>query len=151
MYLPSGKRYKRREYLSSNGNMLAMLGLSELIDLEVFRSDLKTNALKFGTFCEGTHSVTNLKMLDKAYSVEVLDESTTLLENGIPVFRGDGGRFVVRNFLQTKRGVEFMLSAKADIAVTLLSKSDTMPIRFKVPMGRSTVAVEDGKASIMRL
>jgi len=151
MYLPNGKRYKAKEYFSSNGNMLAMIGYLELIDLELFRPDLKTHALRFGTFCEGVHTVSNVKILDKIYSVEVLDDSTVLLINEIPVFRGDGGRFVVRNFLETPSGFEFMLSAKSDLIVSLFSGSYTEALRFKIPKGKSMVVVENGKANITRI
>ena len=150
MYLPSGKRRKEREYLSSNGNMLAMIGQLELIDLEIFKPDLQTNALRFGTFCEGVHSISNVKLLGRSYSVEVLEDSTTLLEDEIPIFRGDGGRFVIRDFLQTDTGFEFLLNTKADIAITLLGTAESVPTRFKAPIGKSFVALENGKVSITR-
>jgi len=150
MYLPSGKRYKQREYLSSNGNMLAMIGLLELIDIEMFRPDTDTNAIRFGTFCEGIHSVSNVKILGKSYSLEVLEDSTALLEDEIPIFRGDGGRFVVRDFMQTDLGFEFLLNTKSEISITLLGMNDDTPTRFKAPEGKSFIEIVDRKVSITR-
>ncbi len=151
----SGKRYKAREYMSSNGNMLAMIALSGLIDLEYFRPDLKTQSIRFGTFVEGSHSVTNLKLLGRSYSVDVRDDATILLIDDAPVFRGDGGRFVVRNFLQTRTGVEFLIDAHADITVNLNlpDPKQKQPVRYFliVPPGRSMVVAENGAVSVKRV
>ncbi len=152
LYLPNGKRYKSKEYLSAHGNMLAMIGLQELIDLEYFRPDLQTDALRFGTFVEGNHSLTNLKMLGRSYSIEVGDLSTTLMTDDINVFRGEGGKFVVRNFLTSDGGCEFMINAHANITVHLnmpcADKKNTVKYFFIVPVGRSKVVAADGMVNI---
>ena len=150
MYLPNGKRYKSRGYLSSNGNMLAMIGVQELIDLEYFRPDLKTHALRFGTFVEGDHSLTNLKLLNHAYSIEIQDNTTILLVDNVPVFRGDGGRFVVRSFLETKYGFEFLIDAHAHITLNLTVQNSKQPTRYFLiaPVGKSRVSAENGMVSV---
>lgn len=154
MYLPKGKRVRADEYLSANGNMLALIGLHELIDVEYFRPDLK-DALAFGTFLTGTNSVSNLKLLDRVYSVEVSDESTVLIMDDIKMFKGDGGKFVVRNFtLDGDGGGEFMINAKQNISINLnipsLSKK-TVKYFFIVPPGKSTVKVSGGMVNISKI
>ncbi|MCI8413529.1 MAG: hypothetical protein HFE47_05495 [Clostridia bacterium] len=152
LYLPNGKRYKSKEYLSAYGNMLAMIGLQELIDLEYFRSDLKTESLRFGTFAAGNHSLTNLKMLGHAYSIEVNDLATTLIIDDVNVFRGEGGKFVVRNFLESGGGCRFMIDAHANITVHLCiagtAKKDVTKYFFIVPVGKSQVVAEEGMVNI---
>jgi hypothetical protein len=152
LYLPNGKRYKSKEYLSAYGNMLAMIGLQELIDLEYFRPDLKTHALKFGTFVPGDHSLTNIKLLGKSYSIEVNDLSTKLVADNLNIFHGEGGKFAVRNFLETSGGCEFMIDAHENITVHLnmpcADKKTTVKYFFIVPVGRSKVIAADGMVNI---
>lgn len=152
VYLPNGKRYKSKEYLSAYGNMLAMLGVQELIDLEYFRPDLKTESLRFGTFVAGNHSLTNLKLLGRVYSIEVNDLTTTLIIDDVNVFRGEGGKFVVRNFLDTSGGCEFMLDAHSNITVHLsipvAGKKEIIKYFFIVPLGKSKVVAQNGMVNI---
>lgn len=152
MYLPSGKRSKSRQYLSSNGNMLALIGIQEMIDLEYFRNDLKTQSIRFGTFVAGSHSLTNHKLLGRLYSIDINDLSTMLIIDNINVFRGEGGKFIVRNFLETKTGCEFMIDAHANITINLnipnpTSKKNTKYF-FIVPMGKSQVTAQNGMVNI---
>ena len=119
LYLPKGKRARSDEYLSANGNMLALIGLQELIDIEYFRPDVK-DALAFGTFISGTNAVSNVKLLGKTYSIEVTDERTALIMDDINMFKGEGGKFVVRNFtLDGNGGGEFMIDARQNISINL--------------------------------
>lgn len=152
LYLPNGKRYKAKEYLSAHGNMLAMIGLQELIDLEYFRPDLKTDSLRFGTFVAGDHSLSNFKMLGRTYSIEVNDFSTMLIQDDVNVFRGEGGKFVVRNFTDSVGGCEFMIDAHANITIHLnmpgADKKNTVRYFFIVPIGRSKVVAENGMVNI---
>lgn len=150
MYLPNGKRYKNKKYLSTNGNMLALLGMQELIDLEYFRADNNTNAIRFGTLVEGEHSLTNFTLLGKNYSVDVNDTSTMLIIDKVPVFRGDGGKFKVRNFLPTKDGYEFMIDAHANITINIQHKDNKQLTKYFliVPVGKSLVRAERGMVSI---
>ena len=152
MYLPNGHRYKSDEYLSSNGNMLALIGMEELIDLEYFRDDLKTESLRFGTFAPGNHALTNRKLLGRNLSVDVNDLSTMLVIDNVDVFKGEGGRFVVRNFLESKTGCSFMVDARSNITIHLNipqpATKKTTKYFFIVPMGRSRVVAENGMVNI---
>ncbi|MDE6200518.1 MAG: hypothetical protein K2M47_01370 [Clostridiales bacterium] len=154
VYLPKGKRVQDDEYLSANGNMLALIGMQELIDIEYFRPDLK-DAIAFGTFLQGSNSVTNLKLLDRLYSIEVTDESTALIMDDINMFKGDGGKFVVRNFVMDgDGGGEFMIDAKQNITVNLnLPSSDKKTVKyfFIVPAGKSAVKAMGGMVNITKI
>lgn len=153
VYLPKGKRVRVDDYLSANGNMLALIGLQELIDLEYFRPDIKT-ALRFGTFLQGTNSVSNLKLLGHVYSIEVSDESTTLIMDDVNLFRGDGGKFVVRNFtLDANGGGEFMIDSRSNISINLNLPSAKRPVKyfFIVPIGKSQVKASNGMVNITKI
>ena len=152
VYLPTGKRVKAKEYLSANGNMLALMGMQELIDLEYFRNDLKTESLRFGTFVEGDNSLSNVRILGKTYSIDVNDTATILIEDNVKLFKGEGGKFVVRNFIETGSGCEFLIDARANITINLSvpDKSDRHLTKyfFIVPYGKSKVVAENGMVNI---
>ncbi|MDE6617634.1 MAG: hypothetical protein K2K13_01240 [Clostridiales bacterium] len=154
VYLPKGKRVQDDEYLSANGNMLALIGMQELIDIEYFRPDLK-DAISFGTFVQGPNSVTNIKLLDRLYSIEVTDESTALIMDDINMFKGDGGKFIVRNFVMDgDGGGEFMIDAKQNITVNLnLPSSDKKTVKyfFIVPAGKAVVKAIGGMVNITKI
>ena len=153
VYLPKGKMAKNDAYLSANGNMLALIGLQSLIDVEYFRPDLK-DAIAFGTFTSGTNSVSNLKLLDHTYSLEVTDESTALIMDDINMFKGDGGKFVVRNFvLDGEGGGEFMIDAKQNISINLNlpSSKKTVKYFFIVPPEKSVVKAVGGMVNISKI
>ena len=151
LYLPGGGRVKSPEYLSTNGNMLALIGVQELIGIEYYRDDL-VNALRFGTFVGGVNSISNLRLLGKSYSIECSDTLTTLLVDGVNIFRGEGGKFVVRNFVQTDTGYEFMIDAHSHINITINSPATkTTPSAkyfFIVPPARCVVIAENGMVSV---
>ena len=151
MYLPFGKRYKSDEYLSSNGNMLALIGVQELIDLEYFRDALMTGALRFGTFAEGSHSLSNMRLSGRNLSIAIRDGYTLLIEDNIDVFKGVGGRFVVRNYTRNRGGCEFMIDARANITVHLNipdGPRSTVKYCFTVPIGKSRVSAANGNVSV---
>ncbi len=153
VYLPKGKRARVEDYISTNGNMLALIGLQELIDLEYFRPDLKS-ALRFGTFLSGTNSVSNLKLLGHVYSIEVTDESTALIMDDINMFKGEGGKFIVRNFLlDGAGGGEFMIDAKQNISINLVLPSNKKTVKyfFIAPSGKSTVRAANGMINITKI
>ncbi|MCH5153786.1 MAG: hypothetical protein J1F71_01100 [Clostridiales bacterium] len=150
VYLPKGKRVQDDEYLSANGNMLALIGMQELIDIEYFRPDLK-DAISFGTFLPGLNSVTNLKLLGHVYSIEVADEGTALIMDEVNMFKGEGGKFIVRNFvIDGEGGGEFMIDAKQNISVNLNLPSDKKTVKyfFIVPAGKSAVKASGGMVNI---
>lgn len=154
LYLPKGKRARSDEYLSANGNMLALIGLQELIDIEYFRPDVK-DALAFGTFISGTNAVSNVKLLGKTYSIEVTDERTALIMDDINMFKGEGGKFVVRNFtLDGNGGGEFMIDARQNISINLNLPSNskkTVKYFFIVPCGKSIVKAAGGMVNIGKI
>ncbi|MCH5165809.1 MAG: hypothetical protein J1G01_05355 [Clostridiales bacterium] len=154
VYLPSGKRMRSGEYLSANGNMLALIGMQDLIDIEYFRPDLK-HAIAFGTFARGNNSATNVELLDSSYSIEVTDESTALIMDDIELFNGAGGKFVVRNFtLDGKGGGEFMINAWQNITINLnlpSEKKKTVKYFLIVPPGMTVVKAVGGMVSIEKL
>ncbi len=153
LYLPRGKRVRADEYLSANGNMLALIGMQELIDVEYFRPDLK-DSISFGTFLAGTNTVSNVKLLDNTYSIEVTDESTTLIMDNQSLFKGDGGKFVVRNFATADDGSgEFMIDARNNISINLNIPSNKKTVKyfFIVPPGKSVVRVSGGMVNITKI
>ncbi len=153
VYLPKGKRARGDAYISANGNMLALIGMQALIDVEYFRPDLK-NALAFGTFISGTNSVSNLKILNHTYSLEVTDESTALIMDDINMFKGDGGKFVVRNFvLDGEGGGEFMIDARQNISINLNlpASKKTVKYFFIVPPEKSIVKAAGGMVNISKI
>ncbi len=153
MYLPNGKRIKSREYLSNTGNMLALMGVQELIDIDYFRPDRKV-ALRFGTFVRGSHSVTNIRLLSRSYSVEVGPLNTTLLIDGKNLFKAEGGRCVVRQFLKIRGGYEFLIDAQSVLSVNVYVYKDEdtrkdYALHFDVPEGKSRVRIEDKQVTIL--
>lgn len=154
VYIPRGRHVRADQYISANGNMLALIGMQELIDLEYFRPDLKT-ALSFGTFIGGTNTVSNIKILGHAYGVEVTDESTALIMDDIKLLKGDGGKFVVRNFVvDNNGGGEFMIDAKQNISINMnLPATDKKTVKyfFIVPAGKSEIKASDGMVNITQL
>jgi len=152
VYLPFGKRVKSKEYLSCNGNMLALIGVQELIDVEYYRDNPAVHALRFGTFCEGEHSVTNVNFYDKLYSIETSDLETSVLYLGKDMFHGEGGKFVVRHFVLSNTGCEFIIDAHANININLSIPSQvgkkTTKYFVLVPVGKSRVFAENGMVSI---
>ncbi len=154
VYLPKGKRARVDDYLSANGNMLALIGLQELIDVEYFRPDLK-DAIAFGTFTGGTNSLSNVKILNHTYGIEVTDESTALVMDDTCVFKGDGGKLTVRNFvLDGEGGGEFMIDARQNISINLAlptTGKKTVKYFFIVPIGKSVVKAIGGMVNISKI
>ncbi|GHU98743.1 hypothetical protein FACS1894211_02980 [Clostridia bacterium] len=157
LYLPNGRRVRKKRYLSNTGNMLALVGIQELLDVEYFREDLNL-ALRFGTFCKGNHSVTNLRILDKYYGIEVNEGTTTLLVNNQTLFEAAGGRCVVRQFVENDRGCEFLIDAQYPLKVNLfLYKADRnratgdYAVHFSVPQGKCRVSVRGKDVSVLRI
>ena len=152
VYLPSGKRVKDKKYLSTNGNMLALIGLQELIDIEYFTDDLSKNAIRFGTFALGQHSLTNIKLHDRILSIEVSDIQTVVLCNGVELFSGVGGKFIIRNFVQSNTGCEFLIDCKSSIQINLnipaQSSKNSTKYFVIVPIGKFKVIAENGGTAV---
>jgi len=151
MYLPTGKRYKKStEHLSSNGNMLALIGMQEIIDIEYFRDDMKLSSIRFGSLVQGTNSITNLKLLGKTYSIDINDEQTILIIDDETIIKGSGGKFKVRNFTLNQNGCEFLVSAKQNIKfnINIFNKNENTKYYFLVPTGLSKVVAQNGMVKI---
>ena len=145
-YLPNGKVPTWATKNSIEGNFLAVTGMSEILDVELFRSDLKPS-IRFGTTKKGEHSIKNVKLFGALYSVEVKDKQTLLSINGEEKFRGEGGRFTVRQYADKVGGCEFIINAESNILVTLTMPlfydSDTQnKIVFAVEKGRRIIRVD---------
>ena len=80
------------------------------------------------------------------------DLQTTLIVDDVSIFRGEGGKFVVRNFLDSSGGCEFMIDAHANVTVHLNmpcdDKKSTVKYFFIVPVGRSKVVADNGMVNI---
>ena len=78
--------------------------------------------------------------------------STILMVDNVKLFKGEGGKFVVRNFIETKTGCEFLIDARANITVNLSvpDKTDKKVTKyfFIVPYGKSKVVAEGGMVNI---
>lgn len=152
LYLPSGKRVAKREYLSSNGNMLALIGLQELIDVEYYSPFSEVNAIRFGTFVAGTHSLSNIKLCGKSYNIEVSDNVTTLIANNVNIFRADGGKAVVRGFRSDNEGgCEFLIDSHQNVSIHLnlpIGSRETVKYFFIVPVGKTAVRASHGMVNL---
>jgi len=152
-YLPNGQTPDGKEYISASGSLLALIGVQELIDLEYFRPDL-SSALRFGTFCKGSHSLNNLKIMGRAMSIESDDKQTVLTIDRV-VFSASGGRCRVRQYHESRDGnCSFLIDAGANLQVTLHLPLFAAPgekrrrVGFAVPAGKSKVVVEGDVANI---
>lgn len=145
-YLPNGRVPSWAVKNSMSGNLLAIIGMSEILDVEYFRSDLKPS-IRFGTTRKGEHSVQNVELFGGRYSVVIKEKQTLLTIDGEEKFRGEGGRFEVRQYVDTNNGCEFIINAEGNVLITLSlpvfykSKSETKLV-FAVEKGRRHVKVD---------
>lgn len=142
-YLPNGRVPSWATKNSISGNLLAITGMSEILDVEYFRSDLKPS-IRFGTTRKGEHSINNVNLFGGVYTVNVKEKQTLLTVNGEEKFRGEGGRFEVRQYVDTDTGCEFIINAEANVLITL-----TLPIFYKSKTSTKLVfAVEKGRRHV---
>ena len=73
----------------------------------------------------------------------------------VNIFRGDGGKFVVRNFnADGDGGGEFMIDAKQNISINLVlpaAGKKTVKYFFIVPAGKTVVRAVGGMVNIGKL
>ncbi|HHW89725.1 MAG TPA: hypothetical protein GX745_02335 [Clostridiales bacterium] len=146
-YLPNGRVPKDIKYLSMEGNLLALIGMQSLIDVEYFRDDLKF-AIRFGSFAKGAHAITNLKLLDRNYSIEIDNYTTAMLVDSKEVFKAEGGRCIVRQFVETKDDYSFLIIASTELKITLkplnhIQLNKKAEYVFTVPPGKHKVKIAD--------
>lgn len=142
-YLPNGSAPSWAKKNSMLGNFLAIIGMSEIIDVEYFKSDLKPS-IRFGTIDKGEHGIKNVRLFGSNVSVSVQEKQTLLTIDGQEKFRGEGGRFEVRNLADTVNGCEFIINAKGNVLVSL-----NLPLFYRGEVENKLVfAVESGRKRI---
>lgn len=119
-YVPS---WAQKNHVS--GNLLALCGLSELIDVEYFKDEIKPS-ISFGTMLKGEHSATNISLLGRNCSITVSDKQTCLYMDDKACFIAEGGKFEVRNFTENENGCEFLINAESNMLITLI-----FPVLYK--------------------
>lgn len=154
-YLPDGKVHKDKNNISMEGNLLALIGMQSLIDVEYFRDDLKF-AVRFGTFAKGSHAITNLKLMGHYYSLDVDNYTTTLLIDNKEVFKSEGGRCIVRQFIESKEEYSFLIYAPIDLNITLKPSNPVQlgkkaEYEFSVPAGKHKVVITDQNAYVEQI
>ena len=145
-YLPTGNVSIDAKRNDISGNLLAICGLSELIDVEYFRSDNKPS-IRFGTVAKGEHGASNIPLFGRNFTVTVHEKQTFLLVDDVECFIAEGGRLEVRNFVETEKGCQMLINAEENLLITIylpvLYKSEnTNKIVFAVEKGRSKVCID---------
>lgn len=154
-YLPTGRGGVGANHLTE-GNLLALTGLCELIDVEYFRHDLRP-ALRFGTMQKGENSATNIRIYDRNFTIKVNDTVTYLLADGKEVFIAEGGKCEIRQFSETEDGCELFINSDANLMIKLslplIRKSDSKATRiiFAVEKGKNRAKVSNGTVSVETL
>lgn len=146
-YLPS-KRLKSKNSVdnSLSGNLMGLIGMSEMIDVEYFRNDMRA-AISFGTLIEGDHRLANAYILGHKFSISISDSETSLLCDEEEFFKGNGGKFIVRQFVENETGAEFIIYSKEDITLNItlpaLAKKDKKAnYIFNVEKGKFKVVID---------
>ena len=146
-YLPEkNKKPKTALRQSLSGNLMAFIGMMEILDVEYFKEDLRPS-ICFGTFVEGGHRLANIELLGHTFSVNISDEEALVIMDGEEVFKGNGGKFIVRNFVENPNGAEFLIYSKEDI--TLNISLPIFALDFSGQKNQYTFNVERGKNKII--
>lgn len=144
-YLPA-KKLKNKNMVehSLSGNLMGLMGMTEMLDVEYFRDDMKT-ALMFGTLAEGNHRLANIKIVGRKFSINISDQETSVMIDDEEFLKGNGGKFVIRQFIENERGAEFIIYSKQDITLNI-----TLPVLIKSNKSANYVFnVERGKHKIV--
>ena len=149
------KILKNAERHSLSGNLMALMGLSELLDIEYFRDDLKI-ALKFGTLVKGEHSLSRINLLGRQFSINIDDRGLDLTVDGVNVVKGSGGKFIVRQFIENIKGCQFIILSENDITVELKLPilgvcKDMTAMTFTVESGLNKVIIKNGRIKIEKI
>ena len=156
IYLPNGKLDSQAQKNSLSGNLMGLIGITELIDVEYFRDDLRP-AIRFGTLAEGEHRISNVKLFGKKMDLAIVDNAMTLHINDVKAFESVGGRVVVRNYNEKESGVEFMLFASSSATITFISPAfvnkdgEGATYRFNVEIGKYLVKAKDGHLKLEKM
>ena len=95
---------------SLSGNLMGLTGMTEMLDVEYFRDDMKT-ALMFGTLTEGNHRLANIKIVGRKFSINISDQETSVMIDDEEFLKGNGGKFVIRQFIENERGRNLLFTA----------------------------------------
>ena len=156
IFLPNGKIDGQAQENSLSGNLMGIIGISELIDVEYFRDDLRP-AIRFGTLAEGEHRISNVKLFGKKMDLAIVDNTMTLHIDDEKVFESVGGRVVVRNYNENENGVEFMVFASDSATLTFVSPAFvkreglSSTYRFNVEAGKYKVRAVGGHLKLEKL
>lgn len=139
----SGERTQVSSQHQSWSQLMPLMGINELVDSEPWQKD----AIMFGTLLNGENTLNNLSIKGYKYSVIINNRFTELYKDGILVFRGEGGKFTVRNFVTHHNGaVTLRINAKAVIN-SILSVGEKK-ILFSAPIGVHDITIIGEKVSI---
>lgn len=131
---------------SLSGNLMGLIGVTEMLDVEYFREDLRP-ALCFGALADGDNRLANVELLGHRFSISISDDETLLMMDGSEIFKGSGGKFVVRQFTESAKGTEFVILAKQDTTLTVMlsiftrGNENKTPIVFNVEKGKTKVFI----------
>ncbi|WP_433190224.1 amylo-alpha-1,6-glucosidase [Actinoallomurus sp. CA-150999] len=118
-------------------NAMAVQTMQELLSDDPWGDD--PEALMFGgVTLPGTNSLANLVLRGHRYAITSGPRSTTLTRDGLPIFRARGGRVAVRDFVMSKNGASFDITADAPTDVVVIPGNGRAH-RVRVPAGRSHV------------
>ncbi len=143
-YLPVKKQLGRNIVLHSlSGNLMGFIGMSEMLDVEYFREDMRP-ALSFGTLVEGDHRLANVELLGRTLSVTVADQETSLFVDGEELFKGSGSKFVVRHFIENDSGAEFVIYTSSELTIKM-----SLPVFLKDNRRDFTFNLQKGKYKVI--
>lgn len=131
---------KRNKVPSLDNSLFALSGMQSLLDVEYFTS-VSDNAIRFGTFERGENGLSNIIINGKRYSITIRDLLTHLVENDVLVFKGEGGKFVVRNYRIDDDAVKFDIFSRSNIIVNLNIVEKSIKTSFTVQSGAHRVTV----------
>ncbi|MFD4260808.1 trehalase family glycosidase [Streptomyces sp. NPDC058534] len=118
-------------------NSMAVQSLHELISDNPWDGD--PSGIVFGTLSlPGTNSIDNVRLRGHTYSVSAGPKRTTLVRDGRVVFRANGARVTVRDFLLHRAGASFEVNADGRAHIEVFPERGR-PRRTEVPAGRTRV------------
>lgn len=120
------------------GVLLALMGLNQLIDADVYNG-----GITLGTLAGGTHNIDHLIVGDSIVSADVSPNKTTAKINGEPIISITGGSCRITGLELSDGGVSFKINAPVEL------EADTkFSLRFTVPAGRSRVQISNGNVNV---
>jgi hypothetical protein len=146
---------KSSEKQSLSGNLLALIGISEIADIELWRDDLKPS-LRFGTALNGDNRVDKYFMFNEVFSVRISDSLTEVNLNGHTVISGEGGKFIIRNYVEKEEGAEFTIKCFSEIILQLALPilgvtKDAASIQLSLKSGAFKVKIIKGKPFLEKI